>query len=176
MKIEIKKISELKPADYNPRKSSITQDENLRKSLEKFGVVEPIVFNQQTGNIVGGHFRVRQLKKLGYKEVECVIVDLPLEDEKELNIRLNANTGEFDWEILQSWDSSLLEEWGVDLPGFETEQDFSDKNKEIDAGNFDDEMIIKLKYTEDEYLKVRDQLSKIAETPEQAVWKLLGNE
>lgn len=119
MKIEIKKISELKPADYNPRKSSITQDENLKQSLEKFGVVEPIVFNSQTGNIVGGHFRVRQLKKLGYKEVECVIVDLPIEDEKELNIRLNANTGEFDYEILQSWDQNLLQEWGVDIPNFE---------------------------------------------------------
>jgi len=61
MKIEIKKLSDLKPNPLNPRKSSVTQDENLKKSLEKFGVVEPIVFNKQSGFIVGGHFRVREL-------------------------------------------------------------------------------------------------------------------
>lgn len=102
MIIEKKKISDLKHAPYNPRKSNEKQEANLKKSLEKFGVVEPIVFNKQTGYIVGGHFRVRELKKLGYKEVECVIVDLNEDDEKELNIRLNANTGEWAWEMLQA--------------------------------------------------------------------------
>ena len=100
MKIEKKKLTELKPAPYNPRQSTEKQEKHLKESLEKFGVVEPIIFNQRTGYIVGGHFRVRELKKLGYKEVECVIVDLSEEDEKELNIRLNANTGEWDWDML----------------------------------------------------------------------------
>lgn len=131
MKIEKKKISELKPAPYNARKSNSKQDENLKKSLEKFGVVEPIVFNEQTGYIVGGHFRIRELKKLGYKEVDCVIVDLNEQDEKELNIRLNANTGEWDWEMLtHDWDAGELEEWGLDLPEFkemDEPKDLSDK-------------------------------------------------
>ena len=117
MIIEKKKISDLKPAPYNPRKSNEEQEANLKKSLEKFGVVEPIVFNKQTGYIVGGHFRIRELKKLGYKEVDCVIVDLNEDDEKELNIRLNANTGEWNWEMLQAeWDLTELEEWGLDVP------------------------------------------------------------
>jgi len=115
MIIEKRKISELKPAPYNPRKSDVTQEANLKASLEKFGVVEPIIFNKQTGNIVGGHFRVRELKKLGIKEVDCVIVDLSPEDEKELNIRLNANTGEWDMELLSEWDKQDLEEWGLEL-------------------------------------------------------------
>ena len=120
MIIERKKIQELKPAPYNPRKSNEKQEAQLKKSLEKFGVVEPIIFNKQTGYIVGGHFRVRELKKLGYKEVECVIVDLNHEDEKELNIRLNANTGEFDWDVLANeWDADKLEDWGLDLPVFD---------------------------------------------------------
>jgi len=122
MIIEKKKLKDLKPNPINPRKSSVTQDENLRKSLEKFGVVEPIVFNKQSGYIVGGHFRVRELIKMGVKEVECVIVDLNEADEKELNIRLNANTGEFDWEIIQSeWSDEPLSDWGLELPKFETE-------------------------------------------------------
>jgi len=123
MIIEKKKLSELTPAPYNPRQSTAKQEKQLKASLEKFGVVEPIIFNKQTGYIVGGHFRVRELKKLGYKEIECVIVDLSEEDEKELNIRLNANTGEWDWDMLANeWDAVELEEWGLEVPNFEAEE------------------------------------------------------
>jgi DNA modification methylase len=131
MIIEKKKLSELKPAPYNPRQSTAKQEKHLKASLEKFGVVEPIIYNKQTGYIVGGHFRVRELTKLGYKEVECVIVDLNEEDERELNIRLNANTGEWDWDSLANeWDAEKLDDWGLDLPvdlsvqeEFEAEED-----------------------------------------------------
>ena len=127
MIIEKKKISELKPLSENPRSSTEEQELNLKRSLEKFGVVEPIVFNKQTGNIVGGHFRVRELKKLGIKEVDCVIVDLSIEDEKELNIRLNANTGEWDYDILANdWNQDELIEWGLDLPEWNEETDNQD--------------------------------------------------
>jgi ParB-like chromosome segregation protein Spo0J len=122
MIIEKKKLSELTPAPYNPRQSTAKQEKHLKASLEKFGVVEPIIFNKQTGYIVGGHFRVRELKKLGYKEIECVIVDLSEEDEKELNIRLNANTGEWDWDMLANeWDAVELEEWGMEVPNIDNE-------------------------------------------------------
>ena len=128
MIIEKRKISELKPAPYNPRKSDVTQEANLKASLEKFGVVDPIIFNKQTGNIVGGHFRVRELKKLGVEEVDCVILDLSPEDEKELNIRLNANSGSWDMELLEDWDKQDLEEWGLELEWeVETPDPFSDE-------------------------------------------------
>jgi hypothetical protein len=122
MIIETKKISDLKPAPYNPRQSTAKQEEKLKASLSKFGLVEPIIFNKQTGYIVGGHFRVRELNKLGYEEIECVIVDLNEADEKELNIRLNANTGQWDWEMLANeWNSDELTEWGLDVPNFDNE-------------------------------------------------------
>jgi DNA modification methylase len=133
MLIEKKKISELKPAPYNPRKSTEKQEQHLKASLEKFGVVEPIIFNKQTGFIVGGHFRVRELKKLGYKEVDCVIVDLSEEDEKELNVRLNANTGEWDWGQLQTWDAEQLEAWGLDVPEFEADQVLEAEEDDFDV-------------------------------------------
>ena len=176
MIIEKKKLSELKPAPYNPRQSTAKQEKHLKASLEKFGVVEPIIYNKQTGYIVGGHFRVRELTKLGYKEIECVIVDLNEDDERELNIRLNANTGGWDWDQLANeWDAEKLDDWGLDIPIFNN-ADYSGKNEEIDIDLLDSEMILKLKYTEDDYNLVREQLSKIASTPEQAIWKLLGNE
>lgn len=131
MIIETKKLLDLKPAPYNPRSSTKEQEKHLQESLRKFGVVEPIIFNKQTGYIVGGHFRVRELKKLGYKEVECVIVDLNEADEKELNIRLNANTGEWNWDLLANdWDADTLEDWGLDMPDWGKENDEKSIEKE----------------------------------------------
>jgi ParB-like chromosome segregation protein Spo0J len=134
MIIEKKKISDLIPAPYNPRQSTAKQEKHLKESLEKFGLVEPIIFNKQTGYIVGGHFRVRELKKLGIKEIECVIVNLNEADEKELNIRLNANTGGWDWDTLANdWDVVDLEAWGLDIPQFDTveEQEIEDLSDKI---------------------------------------------
>ncbi len=179
MIIEKKKISDLKPAPYNPRQSTEKQEKKLQESLNKFGVVEPIIFNKQTGYIVGGHFRVRELKKLGYKEVECVIVDLSEEDEKELNIRLNANTGEWDWEELANeWDSEKLEDWGLDLPGFDSYNDinYSEKNKEIDFDDLKDEIEMKLTFNQDEFNFINSALSHISSSKENAILKLLNYE
>jgi len=133
MIIEKKKISDLIPAPYNPRQSTAKQEKHLKESLEKFGLVEPIIFNKQTGYIVGGHFRVRELKKLGINEIECVIVDLNEADEKELNIRLNANTGSWDWDTLANdWEVVDLEAWGLDIP-FYDEEVKQEESKEEEA-------------------------------------------
>lgn len=103
--MEIKKvpIADLKFADYNPRNITEKQVADLKSSIEKFGVVEPVVANsnpERMNVIVGGHQRTRILQMLGYAEVPVVYVNLDLEKEKELNIRLNKNTGEWDWEKL----------------------------------------------------------------------------
>ena len=145
MIIEVKKISDLNPAPYNPRKSTKEQEDNLKKSLSKFGVVEPIIYNERSKHIVGGHFRVRELKKLGIKEVECVIVDLNDADEKELNIRLNANTGEWDWDILNdsdTWDKDLLEEYGLEVFGFDDDDDENDFEKTEATSKLSDRFVI----------------------------------
>jgi len=145
MIIEKKKLSDLTPAPYNPRQSTEKQEKHLKASLEKFGVVEPIIFNKRTGYIVGGHFRVRELKKLGYKEIECVIVDLDEEDEKELNIRLNANTGEWDWDALANeWDSEQLIEWGLDVPEVNTDiiLEAEEDDYEVPDGGIETDIVI----------------------------------
>jgi DNA modification methylase len=145
MIIEKKKISDLIPAPYNPRQSTAKQEKHLKESLEKFGLVEPIIFNKQTGYIVGGHFRVRELKKLGITEIECVIVDLNEADEKELNIRLNANTGSWDWDTLANdWDVVDLEAWGLDIPQFDTveELEASEDDYEVPEGGIETDIVI----------------------------------
>ena len=161
MIIETKKLSDLKPAPYNPRQSTKKQEKKLQESLTKFGVVEPIVFNKQTGHIVGGHFRVRELKKLGYKEVECVIVDLSEEDEKELNIRLNANTGEWDWDTLANeWDVEELTEWGLDLPVWD-EAKINLPNDEQKEPEIFDGFIVVLKIKSETFPIVKERIENI---------------
>ena len=177
MIIEKKKLSELKPAPYNPRKSNEKQEADLKQSLEKFGVVEPIIFNKQTGYIVGGHFRVRELKKLGYKEVECVVVDLSEEDEKELNIRLNANTGEWNWEELANgWDAEKLEEWGLDLPGFDIDSD--ELGEEFSLPDGDKAPFQQMTFTlaDEQAEQIKNAIADIKATDEYKYCETMGNE
>jgi ParB-like chromosome segregation protein Spo0J len=157
MIIEKKKIADLIPAPYNPRQSTAKQEKHLKESLEKFGLVEPIIFNKQTGWIVGGHFRVRELIKLGVKEVECVIVDLNYDDEMELNIRLNANTGSWDWDTLANdWEVVDLEKWGLDIPQFEAVE-------ELEASEEEEEEFktLELKFNAWDYKNVVARLKQI---------------
>jgi ParB-like chromosome segregation protein Spo0J len=98
MKIHKVKIAELNPAEYNPRRMTNKQYEDLKNSLEKFGCTIPIVINGDV--IVGGHQRVKIMRELGAEFVPAVRVNLSKEDERELNIRLNKNTGDFDMDIL----------------------------------------------------------------------------
>lgn len=135
MIIETKKLSDLKPAPYNPRTSNKKQEKNLKESLSKFGLVEPIIFNKRTGYIVGGHFRVRELKKLGYESIECVIVDLSEDEEKELNIRLNANTGAWDFDLLANeWNIDELVDWGLEgIPFDIAEEEVIKEDKQIET-------------------------------------------
>lgn len=103
MEIVKMKLSDLNPAAYNPRKALRPGDpayEKLKSSILSFGNVEPIVWNRSTGNVVGGHQRLRVLLDLGAIESEVSIVDLSATDEKRLNIALNKITGEWDDEKL----------------------------------------------------------------------------
>ena len=112
MQLEKLKISKLKAAKYNPRQISTKQYNDLKKSLDKFGVVDPIIINKDY-TVIGGHQRLKICKELNHKEIGCIILDLDKDDEKELNIRLNKNTGEFDMDILANeFDIDNLVDWG----------------------------------------------------------------
>ena len=121
LKIQQVKITELLPAKYNPRKWSQPAIEQLTESVKRFGMVDPILVNgtkDRFNIVIGGHFRLKVAKDLGIKEVPVVYIDIPDEaKEKELNIRLNKNLGDWDYELLAEFDESLL----ADI-GFESEE------------------------------------------------------
>ncbi|MFA5421073.1 MAG: ParB N-terminal domain-containing protein, partial [Patescibacteria group bacterium] len=143
IKIEEVSISSLKASSYNPRKITEKQEKDLTESIKRFGLVDPIIVNSYSGReniIIGGHARFNQAKKLNYKKVPVVYLSLPLNKERELNLRLNRNTGEWNYEILKSFDVDLLLETGFD------ELDFSkifDETLEVEDDNFNIEKEIK---------------------------------
>lgn len=124
MIIEKKNVAELLPAEYNPRKDLKPGDaeyEKLKRSIEQFGYVEPVIWNKATGKVVGGHQRLKVLMDMGYTEVDCVVVELSEEKEKALNIALNKISGEWDKEKLALLITDLQgAEFDVSLTGFET--------------------------------------------------------
>lgn len=135
--------STLRPAEYNPRKCDAVATEKLKDSIRRYGLIDPILVNgaaRRNGIIIGGHFRWRVAKELGIEQVPVVFLNIPnLEREKELNLRLNRNTGEWDWELLKGFDIDLLLDVGfddVDLShvwddSLETEDDNFDVDKEL---------------------------------------------
>ena len=103
-------------AEYNPRELTKDQHQDLKDSITRFGFVDPLIVNthkERKNILVGGHQRLRIAKELGYKDVPCVEVNLTPDKEKELNVRLNKNTGQWDWDALANhFDVGELLEWG----------------------------------------------------------------
>jgi DNA modification methylase len=112
-KIEINQveINSLKPAEYNPRKIDEKQEADLTNSIQEFGLVDPIIANSNQNRlniVIGGHQRLKIAKKLGYTKVPVVYLNLDETQEKNLNLRLNKNTGSWDFELLREIDIDTL--------------------------------------------------------------------
>jgi DNA modification methylase len=98
------KLKDLLPAKYNPRKDLKSGDpeyERLKKAIQEFDYIDPIIWNERSGLIVGGHQRAKILKDLGYTEVEVSVVNLDEDKEKALNLALNKTGGDWDYAKLK---------------------------------------------------------------------------
>ena len=123
MIFEKKNTADLLPADYNPRKDLKPGDaeyEKLKRSIEQFGYVEPVIWNKTTGRVVGGHQRLKVLMDMGMTEVDCVVVEMDEDKEKALNIALNKISGDWDKDKLALLIADLQgADFDVSLTGFE---------------------------------------------------------
>lgn len=119
-------IESIQGAEYNPRldlKPGMDEYENLKKSIETFGYVEPVIVNKRTNNIVGGHQRFKVLKDLGYTEIDIIEVDLDDNNEKALNVALNKISGNWDIGKLSELLQELkIEDFDLSLTGFSAEE------------------------------------------------------
>lgn len=129
-------INELKSACYNPRKWSERAIADLTESIKRYGMVDPLLVNNAENRkniVIGGHFRLKVAKDLGYTEVPVVYVNIPdIEKEKELNIRLNKNLGEFDWDLLAKFDENFLSTIGFSSEELDEVFDIDDNIEQFD--------------------------------------------
>jgi|TARA_Y100000034_G_scaffold136692_1_gene214972 ParB-like chromosome segregation protein Spo0J len=114
---ELRPLDSLTPWEKNPRIMKAKGMKDLKKSIDRFGLAEPIVINQD-GTIIGGHARYYTLQEGSVDEVQCYVPDRNLSEKEleELNIRLNKNiAGDFDFEMLEdNFDVEELIDWGYD--------------------------------------------------------------
>lgn len=150
MKIKERLIADLNPAEYNPRQLTDKQYKQLKKSLKNFGCVEPVVVNSNPMRkdvIIGGHQRCKVWADLGNKTIPTVEVELDEAGEMELNVRLNKNTGEFDFDVLSSYfDMEVLKEWGFEDYEFGMTLD-DDMTDEFDLPDGDKEPFQQMTFT-----------------------------
>lgn len=116
LRVDYIQINQLKPAEYNPRKWSKEAINQLKESVSIFGLVDPLIVNNAPNRrnvVIGGHFRLKIAKEMGFKKVPVVYVNISdAEREKELNLRLNKNTGDWDWDLLADFDEKFLSNVG----------------------------------------------------------------
>ena len=143
MKIVQRNIDDLIQAEYNPRELTEKQFADLKDSLKRFGIVDPVLVNvnpERKDIIIGGHQRLKVWKHLGNEKIPTIELDLTLDKEKELNVRLNKNTGQFDKDALANFfETDDLIEWGFEEYefGFVDDVDYSilddeDVSEELD--------------------------------------------
>lgn len=145
MKIEKIAISKIKLNPNNPRLIKDDKFTKLVKSIKDFPEmldIRPIVVNDDM-IILGGNMRFKACKEAGLKEVPIIKVSgLSAEKQREFLIKDNLSGGEWDWTLLQDWDSLELGDWGLDMPNFAAdidysildEEDISDQLKEMTDG------------------------------------------
>src|SRR3989338_2939866 len=112
IKIEQVNIKDLKPVTYNPRKWDDKIISDMKESISRFGLVDPLIVNgapDRKNIVIGGHLRLKVATLLGFTEIPVVYLHIPdIEREKELNLRLNKNVGDWDVELLKALDTDLL--------------------------------------------------------------------
>jgi len=179
-------IEKLKYAPYNPRRISDEVLNKLKRSIQEFGYIEPIVVNKRTMHVIGGNQRLKVLRQLDIKEVQAVIVDLDDTHEKALNIALNKINGEWDLgklkDIFLEFENNEVD---MDLTGFNldeieniVEHSMLDIEK-IDIEPFFEEKVVfslereKAYLTEEEYQKFKNYLLGHGETIEEGIREII---
>ncbi len=175
-------VGELHPAAYNPRKWDKAALEQLKQGISRFGIVDPLIVNDAENRknvVIGGHFRLTAAKELGYTEVPVVYINIPdIEKEKELNLRLNKNTGEWDWKLLADFDEAFLSDAGFNSEDLDEIFHLEDEPEQFDLQKELEKLdISQITMQKGEIYRLGDSQLMIGDsTVEEDVVKLMGGE
>ena len=185
MKITVRKTAELIPYINNARTHDESQVKQIAASIQGFGFNNPIAIDEKD-SIISGHGRLLAAELLKLEEVPTITLTGLSEAQKKAYIiadnKLALNAGwDFDLLKLEIEDLQSMD-FDVDLLGFDSfelnnifsDEDYSDKNKEIDTGDFEDTIDLTFKLSREQFIEVRDKLSELNEVPELALLEILG--
>ena len=180
------KVSDLIEDNLNANKGTDFGNDLMEKSFSKFGAGRSVLIDKNNKLIAGNKSKAK-FEEIGGENVLIIDadrdtliavrrndIDLETPEGREFALADNAtNKANLVWDadVIEVLAEDVeVEEWGVELPG---QINLSSKNKELNIDDFEDELVLKLKYTESDYNIVKGELLKIADTPEQALWKLI---
>jgi hypothetical protein len=177
--MQVVKISEVKLNPNNPRLIKDDKFKKLVQSIKDFPEmlnIRPIVVNQDM-IILGGNMRYKACKEAGLKEIPIIKTDLTEEQQREFLIKDNTSGGEWDWEVLANeWDSEQLEDWGLDLVGFDA--DAEDFGEDFSLPDGDKAPFQQMTFTlaDEQAEKIKNAIADIKATEEYKYCETLGNE
>ena len=168
-------VNDLKQSDFNPRKISDEKKQALIASLDKFDLVDIPVLNSQN-EIISGNQRIKALILAGRGEelIDCRVPNrtLSIKEEKEYMLIANTHAGVFDAELINVHFADI----GIDFD-FKAEKIKKAKNLKLeDISSFKDKSYIKLTFTNETAIKVKEALNKLKITPESIILQHLFDE
>jgi len=174
------KISEIKVNPSNPRTIKDEKFNKLVKSIQDFpemSEIRPIVVNRDMV-ILGGNMRFKAMKEAGWKDVPVIVADnLTPEQEREFLIKDNTSGGEWDWEMLaMDWDASQLEEWGMELPGFDLDSDKLGEEFTLPDGDKAPFQQMTFTFADEQAEQIKNAIADIKQTEEYKYAETMGNE
>jgi hypothetical protein len=177
--MQVVKISEVKLNPNNPRLIKDDKFKKLVQSIKDFPEmlnIRPIVVNQDM-IILGGNMRYKACKEAGLKEIPIIKTDLTEEQQREFLIKDNTSGGEWDWEVLANeWDSEQLEEWGLDLVGFDANAE--DYGEDFSLADGDKAPFQQMTFTlaDEQAEQIKNAIADIKATEEYKYCETMGNE
>jgi hypothetical protein len=173
------KISEIKPNPNNPR---VIKDDNFQKlvqSLKSFpemSKVRPIVVNQDM-IVLGGNMRLKAMKEAGWKEAPVEVVDWDEQKQKEFIIKDNVGFGEWDWQMIAAdWDKDELNDWGLEVPGFDLSAEGLGENFTLPEGDKAPFQQMTFTLADEQATVIKNAIDDIKGTDEYKYAETMGNE
>jgi hypothetical protein len=180
MESKLVKISEVRLNPNNPRQIKDDKFKNLVQSITDFPEmldIRPIVVNTDMV-ILGGNMRFRACKEAGLKQVPVIVADNLTEDQqREFLIKDNVSGGEWDWDLLANeWDADELENWGLDVGGFDLDSDELGTDFSLPDGDKAPFQQMTFTLADEQAEQIKNAIADIKETEEYKYCETLGNE
>ena len=179
MSVKKVKASQIKPNPNNPRLIKDDKFKKLVESLKSFpemSDVRPVVVNTDM-IILGGNMRFKAMQEAGWKEIPVQIVDWPEEKQREFIIKDNVSGGEWDWEMIANeWDSADLDNWGLDVPGFDVDADNLGEEFSLPDGDKAPFQQMTFTLADEQAEQIKNAIADIKQTEEYKYAETMGNE